>query len=510
MSTSPFQKWFLSSSHESLDTYDKLMTKTVNLLKEQWKTTDQPYNGISLELLQEKIKNLVKWYEEGEETAAVLQNLKENLLNHSLFVTHPASVAHLHCPPITPALAAEVIITALNQSMDSWDQSPAATYVEEELIRLLIKEIGYPSEGSGTFTSGGTQSNYMGQLLARNNFCRDCFHIDVSQKGLPSEARKLRIICSEHAHFTVQQSAAQLGLGTDAVIPVQVNDQFQLCPDRVKETLEWCKGEGLIPFMIVATAGTTDFGSIDPLAELAEIARQNDLWMHVDAAYGGALLFSTKHQHLLKGIHQADSITMDFHKLFYQPISCGAFFVKDRSSLQAIRLNAHYLNPEEDEQYGILNLVDRSIQTTKRFDALKLLLTFQLIGKNMFGSMVNSTIETAHKVANYMRELEDIELLNDPQINAIVFRYLPKKQNKDICKQQEYENKINRNIQRVLYEKGLVIMAKTKHNGYTYLKFTILNPLTTFEQVFVHLEEIIQLGKGLEEQEEKMHKYVVV
>lgn len=190
---------------------------------------------------------------------------------------------------------------------------------------IFTQKIGYSHEADGVFTSGGTQSNYMGLLLARNKACETYFKVNAHQKGLPYEANKLRILCSEHAHFTVQQSAAQLGLGANAVVTVSTDDQQKLSIDDARDKLKKLRREGLIPFMIVATAGTTDFGSIDSISETARLAKDEGLWLHVDAAYGGALLFSHQYRSLLDGLHLADSITIDFHKLYYQSISCGAF-----------------------------------------------------------------------------------------------------------------------------------------------------------------------------------------
>jgi L-2,4-diaminobutyrate decarboxylase len=501
-----FENWILSSSEESLDMYEMLLNNTITLIKDQLRSVDKAYHYAPSNEIQHKIKEIVKFPEQGNAFTKVLNKIKSNLLAHSLFVSHPSSIAHLHCPVVIPALVAEVIITALNQSMDSWDQSPSATYAEEELINLLVRELGYTSLASGVFTSGGTQSNYMGLLLARNKFCLEHFNVDVNKTGLPTEARKMRIICSEHAHFTVQQSASQLGLGADSVISISANDKFQLSGKDVRDAINKCKEEGLIPFAVVATAGTTDFGSIDLIDDISSITQEEGVWLHVDAAYGGALLFSNKYKCLLKGIEKADSITMDFHKLFYQPISCGAFFVKNKSYFQAISLHADYLNPEEDSKQGILNLVDRSTQTTKRFDALKLILTFQLIGRKKFGELIESTIHTAREVSEYLRGVNNIEVLNKPEINALVFRYLPKYRLDNYVTQLEFHNTINKEIQRIMYEKGKVIMAKTKFQNAIFLKFTILNPLTTYDDLVTYLDEIIRLGKELEQKEELKHE----
>ena len=141
---------------------------------------------------------------------------------NSVNVSHPNTAAHLHCPPLLAALAAEVVTSALNQSMDSFDQAPIATIVEQKLIRWLCGEAGFPATADGTFTSGGSQSNYMGLLLARDALLKKHWNWSAQKSGLPPEANRLRILCSEVAHFTVEKSASQLGLGTDSVIRVDI------------------------------------------------------------------------------------------------------------------------------------------------------------------------------------------------------------------------------------------------------------------------------------------------
>ncbi|PZX02871.1 L-2,4-diaminobutyrate decarboxylase [Psychrobacillus insolitus] len=502
-----FDKWFLSSDSNGLENYHQFMTKTVKIVETHYQSLEKPYEHIGTEDIQKNIEKYVKFEYEGKSSDAVLTSLQHLVMDHSLHISHPAAMAHLHCPPMIPALAAEVIISALNQSMDSWDQSPVATYIEDGIIQEMIKEINYPQSASGVFTSGGTQSNYMALLLARNEYCAKNFSINVSKQGLPMEAKKLRIFCSEKAHFTVQQSAAQLGLGMDSVISIKTNERYEMCTDALYEEIAKVKQQGNLPFAVVATIGTTDFGSIDPLGEICKLTDRENIWLHADAAYGGALLFSNQHSHLLSHLKKADSITMDFHKWFYQPVSCGAFFVKNSSMFEHIQLHADYLNPEEDTHF---HLVDRSIQTTKRFDALKVWLTFQAVGKQEFGEMIDYTIKTAKQTANYLQKRTDIEALNNPVMNAIVFRYQPKVIYMDDQKQRLYENDINQYIQQLLYEQGQLIMAKTKFEGKSYLKLTMLNPLITFDETVKRLDEVINLGKELEKKEERLRERSVI
>jgi L-2,4-diaminobutyrate decarboxylase len=279
--------------------------------------------------------------------------------------------------------------------MDSFDQAPMATALEQKFVQWLISEAGLPAAGNGTFTTGGTQSNYMGLLLARDAFLKSQFQVSAQKRGLPPQAARMRILCSEVAHFTVEKSAAQLGLGTDAVVRVAVDDGFRMQATSLRVALDGMRDDGLLPFAIVATAGTTDFGSVDPLPEIAALAGPAGIWLHVDAAYGGALLFSHQHRGKLDGIESADSLSIDFHKLFWQPIPASAFLLRDARHLELIELYADYLNPEIHEEQGIPNLVTNSLLTTRRFDVLKPWFSFQLLGRHKLGAMIDRTIELA-------------------------------------------------------------------------------------------------------------------
>ncbi len=499
-----FEQWFLHPNEQSKKTFSELMDNTFKLIVDESMKVNKPFAGASRQDIESMVKKVTRIPECGQNLKDVMMDIHEGIVKQSLWISHPSAMAHLHCPPLLPSIAAEMIIGALNQSMDSWDQSPAATYVEEELLQFFINQIGYPANADGVFTSGGTQSNYMGLLLARNQACETYFSVNVHEDGLPVEASKLRILCSEHAHFTVQKSAAQLGLGIHSVVKVKTNNKQQLCLDDAKEKLDLLHQQGLIPFMIVATAGTTDFGSIDNVKEIADLANTYRLWLHVDAAYGGALLFSHQYRQLLDHLWEADSITIDFHKLYYQSISCGAFFVKEKKSFQQIMYHADYLNPEEDYEEGIINLVEKNIQTTRRFDALKILMTFKLLGTDMFGEMIDYTIHLAKKTAQLLREHE-FDVVNDPVMNAVLFRFVP-----DHVDAPHVIDEINLELQRYFYQSGELIMAKTKHNGKIYLKFTMLHPLNTIERMKEHIEKLKQVAKKIEsEKGEDIYEYSV-
>ena len=414
------------------------------------------------------------------------------VISESVAVNHPNTAAHLHCPPLIPALAAEVVISALNQSMDSFDQAPAATVLEENLIHWLCGEVGLGVDAGGIFTSGGTQSNYMALLLARDACLEKLFHCTAQTSGLPPESRKLRVLCSDVAHFTVEKSTAQLGLGTQAVIRVATDEAFRMRADALRSVLADLQKQGLIPMAIVATAGTTDFGSVDPLPEIGSLARSSGAWFHVDAAYGSALLFSSRHRRQLRGIEAADSVSMDFHKLFWQPISCAAVLLRDISQFRYLRLHADYLNPELHEQLGIPNLVTRSLATTRRFDALKIWVSVRALGRKKLGEMIEATIELAAQAADFIQKNRRLELICEPSLSCVVFRYRP-------ANPEINSDSFNAGLRQQLFEQGLAVIGHTIVRGRQCLKLTCMNPTVSKEEIEALLRIVVKHGQEMEQ-----------
>ncbi len=480
-----FESDFLSPAHSGA--YREAITQAVDTLLSAF--PPQSYSGKSADVLSTLLA--------GEILPSGASDLRDAItrmrpvIENSVALHHSNTIAHLHCPPLVASLAAEVIVSALNQSMDSFDQAPAATVLELAMSRWLCREAGLPAGSDAVFTSGATQSNFMGLLLARDACIASKWNWPVQQRGLPPEAHRLRILCSEVAHFTVEKSVFQLGLGTNSVIKVPVDDDFRLISSELKNQLHRLTKEKLIPAAIVGTAGTTDFGSIDPLAEVAALAREVGAWFHVDAAYGSALLLSERHRNLLRGIEQADSISMDFHKNFWQAITCGAFLVRDAEHFRHLEVHADYLNPETDEEFGIPNLVNKSLATTRRFDALKLWLSFQAVGRDKFGRMIDRTIELAGHAARSIAANPALELLHQPRYGCVVFRYRPACPDADI-------NQLNASLRRKLLERGVAVIGHTRVRGQQCLKFTCMNPTISETDLDILLQQIVEQGRSLE------------
>lgn len=471
--------------------YCKSIIQAMEAVLEQLESKEKPFSGASVAQVRAQFNRpFFDDAEEGMPLKESLDELHDLYFKDAIYFHKPKYVAHLNCPILIPALAAEVIISAINSSMDTWDQSAGGTFIELKLVEWTLRQLGYPVQGDGVFTSGGTQSNLMGLLLARDSYLRNTYHQDPKTEGLPAEASRFKVFCSEVSHFSLKKNASLLGLGQNSIVPVAVDSAYKMAPVALLEAIEEQRKMGNVPIAIVGTAGTTDFGSIDPLEELAAIAKQYNLWLHVDAAYGGGLLLSDQHSHKLKGIERSDSVTIDYHKTFFQPVSSSGFFMRDKKFVDYIKYHADYLNSKEQEEEGVPNMVKKSIQTTRRFDALKLWMTLRTIGRRRLGMYIDEVIELAQAAAALLRNDEEFEVLNQPQISAIVFRYKPFLSAEPLPVEQL--SKLNLEIRKALFNQGEAIVASTKVGNEVYLKFTLLNPLTTSQDI----QDIINLIKS--------------
>lgn len=472
---------FATANH---DAYRQLMQQGLDLVQRYLQQQRQPFSGILPNELAEAFAGIDLDQAPGD-AAAALEELEQLYLKDAVYFHRPRYVAHLNCPVVLPALLAELMVSAFNSSLDTWDQSAGGTLIEQKLVDWTCARLGLGAQADGVFTSGGSQSNLMGLLLARDHCCsRIPGHPGNRQSGLPAAGAKLRIFTSRASHFSVQKSAALLGLGYDAVESIDCDRDMRMDVPQLARALKACLERGERPMAVVATAGTTDFGSIDPLPDIAALCRHYGVWLHVDAAYGGGLLLSPKYRHWLDGIEQADSVTVDYHKSFFQPVSCSGFFVRQRRHLGYVTHHADYLNPASQRRDGVPNLVDKSLQTTRRFDALKLWLSLRILGAERLGAMFEQVIELT---AEGYRLLADDPLfrVHPPQLSTLVFRYAPP------GVEAQRLDEINREIRKAIFRSGEAAIAATRVEDRQYLKFTLLNPETTLQD----LRAIVQLIK---------------
>ncbi|MET8508030.1 aspartate aminotransferase family protein, partial [Streptomyces sp. NPDC004787] len=451
--------------------YRRSVTEGVERVARKLATARGPFTGVTPAELA-PVVDAVDLDKPLGDTSAALDELEEVYLRDAVYFHHPRYLAHLNCPVVIPAVVGEAVLSAVNSSLDTWDQSAGGTLIERRLIDWTATRIGLGPLADGVFTSGGTQSNLQALLLAR-------------EESGTGDLSKLRIFTSECSHFSVQKSAQLLGLGREAVVPIPVDGAKRLQSVVLAAELAACRAEGLVPMAIVATAGTTDFGSIDPLPEIAALAREYGAWLHVDAAYGCGLLASPTRRHLLDGIEHADSVTVDYHKSFFQPVSSSAVLVRDGATLRHATYHAEYLNPRRTLAEKIPNQVDKSLQTTRRFDALKLWLTLRVMGADGVGGLFDEVCALARQGYELLAADPRYDVVVEPQLSTLVYRYVP-----EHAARAEDVDRANLHARKALMASGEAIVAGTKADGRQYLKFTLLNPETTVADIAAVLDLI--------------------
>ncbi|MEU6249713.1 aspartate aminotransferase family protein [Glycomyces sp. NPDC047010] len=469
--------------------YRGLVADVAARLAERFATVEKPWTGAAPADLAPAVA-AVDLDRPLESFEAAFEEVGGLYLDDAVWFHHPRYLAHLNCPVALPAVAAETVLAAVNTSVDTWDQSAGGTLIEQRLVEWTARRIGFGAGADGVFTSGGTQSNLHALLLAREEAVEAVLLKHRVESGTPLRGvevlPRLRFFASPHSHFSVVKAARLLGLGEEAVVTVPADDWFRMNPAALDAAIETCREQGNVPAAVVATAGTTDFGSVDPLGPVAEIAAAHRVWLHVDAAYGCGLLVSLEHRALLDGIAHADSVTVDYHKSFFQPVSSSALLVKDRAALRHVTHHADYLNPAEG---ALPNQVDKSLQTTRRFDALKLWMTLRTLGPDALGAMFDRVCALADETWDWLASDPRFEVAAPPsQLSTVLFRLAGA------------DDDGHRLAREALAASGEGMVAATRVEGRIALKLTLLNPETSLEDVVPVLEALARHGKTAQEE----------
>lgn len=450
--------------------YRRKVTEVVEVVADRLARTRRPFSGTSVATLRRHV-DAVGLDDGGIGTTAALQEVDRIFLQDAVYFHDPGYMAHLNCPVAIPAVAAEAIIAAVNPSMDTFDQSTSGTLMERRLIAWTADRIGFAG-GDGVFTSGGSQSNLQALLLARDRARRTVETRESRSVGLD----RLVVFATDESHFSVRKSCRILGLPDSAVVPVAVDATGAMSPRDLAARLD-ALAPDQVPMSVCTTAGTTDRGAIDPLVQVAEVCERHQVWMHVDAAYGCGLLVSPRpeRRRRLAGIERADSVTVDFHKSFFQPVSSSALVVPDPHDLLPVCWHAEYLNPEGS---GHLNQVDRSLQTTRRFDALKLWVTLRAMGPDRIGELFDAVVDLAAEAAELIDADDRFDLVARPQLSTVLFRL-----------RGAADEDVDRVRNRLLRE-GSTIIARTVVAGRPCFKITLLNPQATLDHVAEMLDAV--------------------
>nr|WP_255584392.1 aspartate aminotransferase family protein [Dietzia sp. ANT_WB102] len=442
-----------------------------------------------------------------------LEEVRELYLDHAVGYHHPRYLAHLNCPITIPAVAAEALATSINTAVETWDQGTSACLIEQKLVDWVTDLIGFgvtprhsrvtSSSGpaaprpDGVFTTGGTASNLQGLFTAREDrLARPAPGRRVAGRDTDRGARlsRMRIVTGEHAHLSVIKAARLLGLAPDAVITLP-GDGDRMDPATLDRTLSALADAGDEVAAVVAVAGTTDHGAIDPLREVGGICRRHDVWLHVDAAYGGGLLVSPTRRDLLDGIELADSVTVDFHKTFFLPVAASALLLRDGSGFRHSTVSANYLNPADGEDHA----VDKSLQTTRRFDALKLWMTLRVMGADGIGRLLDGAIDVAARIGRTIDADPELELVRRPDLSTVLFRPRPAVTAPDRPVTDDEADALVRPVRDALFAEGRSLVASTVVDGRPSLKLTVLDPNLEDDDVDAVLADVRDAASYLAE-----------
>ena len=470
----------LSESPEVKEKLSEMLRETLSAIFRSY-SDDSAFSGIDPYELREKVNALGFLPEKGKGFEEVLKETEDVIMPHLLRTWSTKYMPHLHSPVLTETICSELIITCFNDSMDSWDQGPAATELEESMVRGLCDLFGFKDKGAdGSFTSGGSQSNISAIIAARDWYCANRFGWDVKMDGLPPEYSKLRIYTSEISHFSMDKASHILGMGYAAVRKIPVDSKCRVDVPAFERMVEEDVEAGFYPFCAVATFGTTDFGSIDDAEGMRRVCDRFGMHLHGDAAYGSGLIMSRTYRDRLKATAVCDSVTVDFHKMFLLPISCSAILMKDGERLKCFELHADYLNREEDEEDGYINLVGKSMQTTRRFDALKVFMAFQTRGVDGYTKMIDKAVGNAMYLYRRISKDPDFIAPVEPELSSVVFAL-------------KAGDEVNKKVRRGLLKEGIVI-GQTVKDGLVMLKFTLLNPNLEHSRIDEIVSRIKELG----------------
>ena len=419
---------------------------------------------------------------EGRGLEAALDDI-ESVLRDSVRTTAPGFMNPLWGGLSISSIAGEVVAAATNTAMYTYEIAPIATLIESTILSRMA-ELADFGTSQGTLTTGGSNGNMLGMLCARQA------KLPLSsQTGF--DGSKMVAFVSEESHYSFNIASNVIGIGQSNLIKVRCNEHGQMRPDSLEDEIQRAVRNGFTPFAVLATSGTTVKGSFDPLRELASVAHKHDLWMHVDAAWGGSCLFSSRYRPLMDGIELADSFCWDAHKMMGIPLICSAFIVKDAEVLRTVCSNgntAHYLYLETGED---VDLGRYSLQCGRRNDALKLWLAWREIGDAGWASMLERFMDLADYLEKQVDEHDALEMVSDRMWTNVCFRYVGSSEQGEL-------NRINTELRQRLIQDGRFMVSRSLVDEKIILRSVIANRNITEESLDSFIDRVVTLGKDIE------------
>lgn len=417
----------------------------------------------------------------GVEAGALLEAFAQDILPYPMGNASPRFFAWVNSPPAPLAILAELLAAGLDPSVAGGDQ--AAMYVEHGVLNWLKAIMRFPAEGGGVLCSGGSVATLIGLAAMR--------HVktggDIRKRGFQSDGAPMIVYTSTQGHSCIQKAIEILGFGSDNLRKIPVDADYRLDVEALKQQIAADRAAGLRPVCVAASAGTVNTGAIDPLDTIADLCAAEDLWLHVDGAYGGFGILAEQTEGLYAGIERADSLGIDPHKWLYMPIECGCAFVRDAGAMRdAFSLVPPYLRDDTALPW----FSEYTIQQTRGFKALKLWMVMQQIGVDGYRDLISRDISLARTLRAKIQARADFELVAAGSLSITCFRYCPPGA-ADV-------DTLNRRLVEVVQREGRAFLTSTELNGRPVLRACIVNFRTTEADLDELLDAVAAAGKQVQ------------
>ena len=422
--------------------------------------------------------------EQGKTAEEVYQEFKEYIFPYNKGNVHPRFFAWIQGTGTPLGSFADLLASGMNPNTAIGEHS--AMYVDRQVVNWCKQLMNFPSEGSGILVSGGSMANITALTVARNSFGEE----KIRQRGLKSAAAQLLIYCSEETHSCIQKAAEIIGLGSDGVRKIRVNERFQLDTSALRVQLELDIKAGFLPFCVVGTAGTVNTGAIDPMEELLKIAKEYGLWFHVDGAYGALAKLDPTYAMALKPIEEADSLAFDLHKWLYVPYEVGCTLIRDaKKHRDSFAITPNYLLQEERGLSGGLDSINNyGFELSRGFKALKVWMSLKEHGRAKYAAMIAQNNRHAAYLAELVEQHPNLELMAPLSMSITCFRMVYPGLN------EEGLHELNREILLRLQEEGIASPSSTILQGKYTLRVANTNQRTRKEDMDLLVHEVLRLG----------------
>ena len=452
--------------------------RVVDLLVDHWSTLREQPAGAAAPRAELESRLRRPPSERGSDPESVLTRLERDVLAHMGRVHHPRFFAFVPSPSNWVSVLGDAIAAGTNVFAGTWFESSGPAMVELVVVDWLREWCGLPEGAGGLFVSGGSMANLTALAVARR--------VRLADRNEGAVA-----YCSDQTHSAVGRAMRVLGFTTPQLREIASDGSFRLDPDPLREAVAEDRAAGREPFCVVANAGTTNTGAVDPLPELAALCREEDLWLHADAAYGGAAVLCPAGREALAGLERVDSLALDPHKWLFQPYEIGCVLVREKAWLpETFHVLPDYLRDVE-VRTGEVNFADYGVQLTRSFRALKLWLSIEVFGLAAFREAVARGIENGERAEEILRSSDAWEVITPAGLGIVTFRWAGEGAD------EATRERVTAALVDASQRDGFTLVTSTRLTGRTVLRLCTINPRTTGRDLEESIARLAELAGGL-------------